>query len=184
MASIAPQSITLKTGQAAVIRCPAEADAAALMELIASNLANSTGMVRRPDEYTLTLAQQGEWIVKHRDDPAWIVLLCEVEGKLVACLGFENQQRKRISHGGSFGMGVHYQWRGRGIGEALLHVLLGWAAVHPQIEKVSLSVLADNAPAIALYHKLGFSEEGRRFREIKRDDGQYVDDILMYRWVK
>ena len=39
-------------------------------------------------------------------------------------------------------------------------------------------------PAIALYRKNGFVEEGRRIQEVKMADGRYVDDILMYKLVK
>jgi len=41
-----------------------------------------------------------------------------------------------------------------------------------------------NQPAIALRKKLGFLEEGRRIREIKIAGEKYVDDLLMYRFVK
>ena len=67
---------------------------------------------------------------------------------MIGTLNFKNNsRRKRLAHGGSFGMGVHPDWRGRGIGEALLRGLLDWAQANPQIEKVSLAVLADNAAA-------------------------------------
>ena len=83
-----------------------------------------------------------------------------------------------------FGIGIRKEWRGRGVGEAVLRALLDWATKNPRIEKVSLAVLADKANAIALYRKLGFVEEGRRVPEIKVAKGKYVDDLLMYRWVK
>ena len=52
------------------------------------------------------------------------------------------------------------------------------------IEKVALSVFATNQLAIGLYKKMGFLEEGCRIREIRIADEKYVDDILMYRFVK
>jgi putative transposase len=35
-----------------------------------------------------------------------------------------------------------------------------------------------------LYTKLGFIEEGRRARDIKRGPDDYVDTVMMYRFVK
>jgi ribosomal-protein-alanine N-acetyltransferase len=53
-------------------------------------------------------------------------------------------------------------WRGRGVGRALLDALLARAdEAHAQ---VFLEVRTDNAPAIALYEKHGFSRIGLRRR--------------------
>jgi RimJ/RimL family protein N-acetyltransferase len=51
------------------------------------------------------------------------------------------------------------------------------------IRKISLYVFSTNKNAIALYKKLGFSQEGL----FKRDmiiDGKYVDSVAMYKWIK
>ena len=76
------------------------------------------------------------------------------------------------------------EWRGRGVGAALLEALLEWAAASPIIERVCLEVFATNDRAIRLYEKLGFVEEGRRQRDIKLGPGRYVDTVAMYRFVK
>ena len=46
------------------------------------------------------------------------------------------------------------------------------------ITKVELHVFPHNEPAIALYRKLGFKDEGHRRRHY-RIGGQYVDAVLM-----
>jgi ribosomal protein S18 acetylase RimI-like enzyme len=53
----------------------------------------------------------------------------------------------------------------------------------PLIEKVCLGVFHDNLPAIGLYRKFGFKEEGRQPRGIKLGPGDYQDVILMYPFV-
>ena len=63
-----------------------------------------------------------------------------------------------------------------GVGSALLQALLDWAEDNPHIEKVSLAVFSNNRLGSALYDKFGFLEEGRRVREIKLNDDQYVDE--------
>ena len=67
-----------------------------------------------------------------------------------------------------------------GIGTALLGALLVWAEENPFIEKVSGSVLSTNKGAIALYKKIGFSEEGRKVDEVKIHN-TYIDEILLYK---
>lgn len=49
---------------------------------------------------------------------------------------------------------VHEQWRGRGLGEALLRQAFSAFAARGA-EAVELKVQADNAPAVALYERVG-----------------------------
>ena len=49
--------------------------------------------------------------------------------------------------------------RGRGVGEALLEALIAWAREHGARD-VELAVREGNAPAIALYVRLGFVDAG------------------------
>ena len=81
-------------------------------------------------------------------------------------------------------MALYPDFRNDGIGALLIQALLGWAEIHPTLEKVGLAVFATNLRAIFLYKKLGFLEEGRRHKEIKFGPNEYVDDILMYKLVK
>jgi ribosomal protein S18 acetylase RimI-like enzyme len=56
-------------------------------------------------------------------------------------------------------LGVEAAWRGRGIGRALLTALFERARGEG-IEALSLSVDANNAPAMALYQSMGFRSAG------------------------
>jgi ribosomal-protein-alanine N-acetyltransferase len=58
-------------------------------------------------------------------------------------------------------MAVHPDARRQGLGAALLHAVLAWAA-HRGARRLTLEVRAGNTPAIPLYHRLGMTEEGRR----------------------
>ena len=58
-------------------------------------------------------------------------------------------------------MAVHPSHRRRGLGAALLREVLSWAAQNGA-GHFSLEVRASNAPAIALYQRLGLRPEGRR----------------------
>jgi RimJ/RimL family protein N-acetyltransferase len=65
-----------------------------------------------------------------------------------------------------------------GYGTDAILTLLGFAFDEMNLHRVWLEVHADNARAIACYHKCGFLEEGR-----KRDDryrgGRYIDTVVM-----
>ncbi|GHF25823.1 hypothetical protein GCM10017044_20820 [Kordiimonas sediminis] len=72
--------------------------------------------------------------------------------------------------------------RNQGIGSRLLGTFSDWVANHATLEKIELHVHADNAQAIALYEKHGFTVEGKRIGAIRYEDGRVIDDILMAKW--
>jgi RimJ/RimL family protein N-acetyltransferase len=80
------------------------------------------------------------------------------------------------AHCGVLGMGVLAEFRGKGIGKRLLAAALEHAL--PRLNRVELTVNADNAPAIALYERVGFVLEGT-MRDALAIDGKYQDALLM-----
>ena len=100
--------------------------------------------------------------------------LAEVEGRIVGSLHIEPSH-----HGfGEIGMAVAHDWRGRGVGSALLAAGIDWARERG-LHKLSLTVFPHNAAAIALYRKFGFVEEGRLVKQYRRQSGELWDGIAM-----
>ena len=82
-------------------------------------------------------------------------------------------------HGfGDLGMLVAHEWRGLGVGSALMAAAIEWARERG-LHKLSLSVFAHNTAGIALYRKFGFVEEGRRVKHYRRASGELWDAIEM-----
>jgi len=104
-------------------------------------------------EGTQIAEAQGAVIGEIRVDPSW--------------MGF-----------GEIGMMVAAQWRGRGVGTALVAAAIEWARSNG-LHKLSLSVFPHNHAAIGLYRKFGFVEEGWLVRHVRRADGQLWDLIEM-----
>jgi putative acetyltransferase len=77
-----------------------------------------------------------------------------------------------------FGMVVANERRGQGVGSALLDASITWAR-EAGAHKIVLEVFPQNAPAIALYRKFGFIEEGYLRRHLRRNDGALWDVIAM-----
>ena len=105
-----------------------------------------------------------------------------LEGTFVAVAGDEVVGSIHIGvspHGfGEIGMCVAREWRGRGVGSALLAAAIEWARERG-LHKLSLGVFAHNSGAIALYRKLGFVDEGRRVKHYRRQSGELWDSIEM-----
>jgi ribosomal protein S18 acetylase RimI-like enzyme len=71
-------------------------------------------------------------------------------------------------------------WRGMGIGTALLDAAISWSEASGA-HKMALEVWPDNGPAIGLYRRAGFVEEGRKLRHYRRRSGELWDSVLMGR---
>jgi putative acetyltransferase len=79
---------------------------------------------------------------------------------------------------GEIGMLVARDWRGRGVGTALVAAAIEWAQARG-LHKLALSVFPHNEAAIGLYRKFGFVEEGRRPKHVRRANGELWDLIEM-----
>jgi RimJ/RimL family protein N-acetyltransferase len=100
--------------------------------------------------------------------------LAEADGRIVGSIHVEPS-----SHGfGELGMAVARDWRGRGVGSALLAAGIDWARGYG-LHKLSLTVFTHNAAAIALDRKFGFVEEGRLVKHFRRQSGELWDGIEM-----
>ena len=106
----------------------------------------------------------------------------QLEGTLVAVADGELVGRIRIDPTwfgyGEIGMMVVESWRGRGVGTALVLAAADWARERG-LHKLSLGVFPTNDAAIGLYRKLGFVEEGRRVKHIRRRNGELWDLVEM-----
>ena len=82
-------------------------------------------------------------------------------------------------HGfGDLAMLVDRDWRGCGVGSALVRAAIDWARGQG-LHKLSLEVFAHNEAAIALYRKSGFAEEGHLTKQYRRASGELWDAIVM-----
>ena len=108
-------------------------------------------------------------------------LVAVADDRLIGSLSIAREPGAITRHVSSLGMSVDRDWRGRGVGSALLAEAFRWAR-WAGVEKVTLTVYPDNERARALYRNFGFAEEGRLTGHSKKSYG-YEDEIIMGRWV-
>lgn len=136
-------------------------------------------LVTTEAEFTVTKEQLQSLLKQSYEDEGKLAILAEYGGEVIGFLDFQNGNKLRTRHQGSFGMSVKESYRNQGVGKALLESLIEWAEGNPLIEKICLEVFADNEGAIKLYRKYGFVEEGVKRKGIRKSDGSYHDLILM-----
>ncbi len=75
-------------------------------------------------------------------------------------------------------IGVAKDWQRKGIGRRLVDGLAR-AVARAEVKRVFLEVAADNAAALALYSRLGFTETGRRKGYYERKGKPPVDALRL-----
>jgi putative acetyltransferase len=143
----------------AILRCPRV-------------VANTLQLPWRPEDFTSSR------LFHSRPDHYYLVAL--VDGQVVGQLGLDTEQTPRRRDVASFGMAVHDDYQGRGVGSALMAAMIDLADSWLGLRRLELVVWADNAAAIHLYEKFGFEVEGRG-RQFARRAGQLVDALYMAR---
>jgi len=163
------------------IRTATRDDAAALLAHLKA-LAGEPGIniPLAPDEITLTVAEERDRIAGLIDDPRALILVAARGGELLGELTIRAiSSRRALAHVATLGMSVRTDARGQGVGKALLETALAWVAETDFI-RLELQVYARNQPAISLYEKHGFVQEGRR-RAFIKEGGAFLDDLVMAR---
>ena len=103
------------------------------------------------------------------------------QGEVIGQLSLICQTIPRRKHVATLGMGVAAGEGGRGVGTLLMEAALDLADNWLNISRVELEVYADNKPALALYTKFGFRQEGYA-RGYAFRNGEYVDALFLVRF--
>jgi len=159
-------------------------DAEKIIEIKRSVVTEGEYMLREIDETNYTKEAERTDIKNHLNNKGSLYIVAEVENEVVGFLEFQNGGLKRTAHSGMLSMFILKEWRECGIGAMLMKSMMHWAEQNPLIEKLTLAVFSTNERAQNLYKKFGFIEEGRCPRDMKLNDGTYIDSVLMYKFVK
>lgn len=100
-------------------------------------------------------------------------------GKLVGWCDVCRHSFEIEAHVGTLGIGLLPEFRGKGIGKALLDMTIA-AAERLDFLRIELTAFSDNLRAIALYETRGFVHEGV-LRAAARFGGEYRDIVQMAR---
>lgn len=111
-----------------------------------------------------------------------MLVVAEWNGKIIgAGRIFPGGEHTLMNHVAELGLFISRPFRHQGIGTKLLAWLMDWTA-QGNIEKITLTVLATNEPAIQFFRKHDFIQVGRMSRQIKTSE-HYVDLLLMERFL-
>ncbi len=177
------QTIT-KTGKTVSFRYPTINDAQILMDFINKISLEKTFITFQGEQQTLD--QEQKWLeskLKNIENKKCVFLLGFIDKKLVGDAEIESGIFF-AKHVGNFGITVDIDYRGDGIGEILMDLIIKEAIKNiSDLRIIKLGVFGNNFIGQNLYKKIGFIEYGRLPGGAKhRDD--FVDEVLMYKKIK
>lgn len=162
-----------------ILRTAEENDAERLIDYLKITAAQTPFLIREPDEITLSIEQEQDFIRAKKDSGNELLLIAEIGGRHIGnCSLMSIGGYKRYRHRCDIAIALYKEYCGLGIGKAMLEAVLD-IAEKAGYEQAELEVIADNKPAIALYEKLGFKIYGTFPDNMKYEDGSYADAYWM-----
>ena len=122
--------------------------------------------------------------LEYWDDPdfIWHAMVAVLDNGIVGVVDFLTTDNLRRSHVAEIGIGIMDGFRGKGIGGQLMSKSEEYLKAQG-IKKLRLLVYELNERARRFYKKLGFQDVGRYSKEIRLENGDYVDLIIMEKWL-
>ncbi len=174
------QSYPLKNRMSVVIREAEVKDAENIIDVINSVGAEKVFILT--ERFAHDIDWEQNFIQEHvKEKKDRMLAVAEVKGKIVGVFDIHLGSNPKNRHLGELGMSVVKEWRGIGIGTAMMTYMIGWAK-RQGLEKLCLSVFSTNQRAINLYRKFNFQVEGRRRRQYKVEEN-YVDEVIMAKFI-
>ncbi len=132
-------------------------------------------------EFPRTLEMTERFLSQVLAAPYVALMVARQHGAIVGHCLVRSTDHPALRHVGKISMAVSEQARRQGIGEALLLAAEEWAKQRG-LKKIVLDVLANNRPALRLYEKLGYREEGARKDQVMIDS-QLHDELLLAKFL-
>ena len=174
--AVAVKQYTGKNGQTVIVREADKTDGKTIEDII-NSIASEKYLVV-PDQSRKDWDIAIEEIKKRNS----LIIVAQVNEQVVGMAHLVKGRLPKNKHVGSLGISILKNFRGNGIGNAMMNYMIEWTKRQKDLEKISLTVFSTNNPAINLYKKLGFTIEGRMKRHYKIE-GKYIDDIGMAKFL-
>ncbi len=174
------KEIILKNGQKCILRSPAPADAAEMIEMRIRTAGETDFLMNYPEELMdYPLENQIKFIENAVESENEFMLAAIVDGKLIGNCSVSFHTKIKTRHRASIGIAMLKEYWGLGIGSAFFEELIRAAQNHDGTTQLELEVAEGNHRAIRLYEKYGFETVGFRPDAFRLKDGTMLKEFFM-----
>lgn len=173
-----PKTYVLKNGQTLLLREAVPDDAPRVLAYLNRVGGESDNLLFGKDGFPMPVERERAFLESQRKEEKSIMLAGFVGEELVSISSVNAlTSRKRVAHRAGVAISVGKPYWNQGVGRRAMETLIQFAK-NCGLEVLQLEVRADNAPAIALYEKVGFEKMGL-YKKFMKVDGQDFDAWYM-----
>lgn len=176
------KKIHLKNGKVAILKSPCATDAEKMLYFVKTACGETDYLLRYPEEWTMDIEQEINWINRLRTSPDTVAITCYVDGEVVGNCEIAFKSGMKIAHRASIAIAILKEYWNLGIGSAMLEALIA-IAQERGTEIVELAFIEGNERAKKLYEKFGFQIVSEMPNAFKRKDGTYLKEFFMQKYV-
>jgi RimJ/RimL family protein N-acetyltransferase len=175
---ISPKQVSLKNGNAAVLRSPRPEEAQKLLDhlknVFRQSYRNMNFSASRWDGFPAE--EEAKIIAEFAGDSTKFMLSAFVGDRIVGNLGLFGAGGEFQQFNARIGMGLEVEFQNLGLGTALLNYSIQ-TAQGLKMHRLDLTVRSFNEGGIALYEKVGFRRVGI-LKEVAFIDGKFWDEYI------
>ena len=180
--SLINQTYKLKNGLSINVREANTEDAGTLLSLKKNYIKNTTSIPLYEHEYRNTIEEEAELINRYKQQKNSLLLVAEHNKELIGNIDLTGNQREKIFHTATIGMGIANNWQNVGVGTCLMDTLLKIVEKSLPVTIIWLEVYSTNISGIKLYEKFGFEECGTIKNFFKEE--HIADKITMVKYIQ
>lgn len=173
-----PKTFELKDGRMCTIREIQVKDAEETVEYLKTVSGESDFLNSYPEEISISAEEEAKIIKGFNESVDTLMLIVEMDGRLIANGTFTRLRRKKFRHRGNLALAVLKKFWNLGIGTKLLYCLEDYAK-KLGLSQVELDYYSGNERGRLLYDKLGFIQVGETPNAIILKDGTRYSNIKM-----
>lgn len=160
-----------------VIREAKAQDAEKMIDYLNMVGGESDNLMHGKDEFQVPAERMRDHLISAERSDNSLILVGTLGDEIIACASLEGYPNRRVKHRAKLSISVRKEHWNQGIGTAMMDEIIARAR-EMGIKVIELEVLAGNAGAIALYHKMGFWDLGV-YENFWFVNNRYEDAILM-----
>lgn len=173
------ETVLLRNGLTCELRNAEGKDAAAFLAYFLQSHGETDFLTTYPDETEQDPEKVAERLQAKASSASDIEILALVDGKVAGSAGIGMlRDRDKVRHRAEFGISILKEYWRLGIGDALTKACID-CAKQAGFLQLELEVVAENAGAIRLYEKHGFTEYGRNPMGFRSRTAAWQELVLM-----
>ena len=173
------KTCNLKNKQALTISYPEPEQAQDIINYLNLVGGESDYLLFGKNEFPTSAADEAKLLASWKTGTSNLMLAGNVNNEIISILTLARPKRPRLLHLGELGITVRKDFWNIGVGSQMISSMFEWVSKHDKnLTKITLEVVEDNIPALALYEKFGFKKEGLKTR-CSYVNGKYYNSVIM-----